>query len=546
MQKKYLSKNNWLLLTTILSIIISIPIIIVLFSILFPKGENWEHILNNLLWIYISDTSLLLILTIIFSTIIGVSCSWLCSNLEFPLRKIISWMLILPLACPGYIIAYVYADIFEYGGYIHNNLELLVSHQINIWPKEGIRSIIGASVILSFVLYPYIYILSRNSFIRSSQSLEETARILGASNISIFLNVSLPMARPAIIGGILLVTMEVIADFGVADYFGISTITAGIFRTWLSLGDRVSALQLSAGLFIFIIFIILLERFSRKGKVFNPDNNLLKLKRTKTKTLGYFISLFCLIPILVGFIIPTCILISFHYSSNNSFLDTDFVTKVFNSFYVASIASTLTLFIAIIYIYSDRIYPNKISKKLIEISTLGYVLPGAVIGLGVIIFLTWADLEISRLFLRYFSIETGLIFTGSIAALVFGYTIRFLTIAHNSCQSNYSQISGLIDDKGKVLGANNFRILKEIHFPLVLPAIISAWLLVFIEAIKELPATLILRPFNFETLSTSVYRFASDERIVKASSSSLLIIFLGFISVLILTRRSGFGIYSKK
>ncbi|MAI06936.1 MAG: hypothetical protein CBC47_07380 [Alphaproteobacteria bacterium TMED87] len=207
--------------------------------------------------------------------------------------------------------------------------------------------------------------------------------------------------------------------------------------------------------------------------------------------------------------------------------------------------STITLFVAILLIYSNRINPNKISKKLVEVSTLGYTLPGAVIGLGVIIFLTWVDLGIAKLALTYFKYDAGLILTGSISALVLGYIIRFLTVAYNSCQSNYSQLDKLIDDKGKVLGAKNSRIVKEIHLPLVLPAILSGWLLVFVEVIKELPATLILRPFNFETLSTSVYRLASDERIIEASSSSLLIICLGVISVLILTSRSSFGIYTK-
>ena len=545
MQNKYLSKNNWLILTIIISLIVSIPIIIVLLSILFPKNQNWEHILDNLLWLYISETFFLVSLTIAISTFFGVMCAWFCTNLEFPFRKIISWMLILPLACPAYIVAYVYADILEYGGFLQTSLEFFLNYKINIWPKEGIRTIIGASFILSTVLYPYIYILSRNSFIQSSKSLEETSKMLGLSKIKILLKVSLPMARPAIIGGILLVTMEVVADFGVSDHFGISTITTGIFRTWLLLGDKISALQLSDSLFIFILFLILLEKSTRKGKVLNPDNNLLKIKRTETKLAGYFVSIFCFIPVILGFIIPILVLIIFHISSSNSFFEIQFLEKIFNSFYVASIASTITLFVAILLIYSNRINPNKISKKLVEVSTLGYTLPGAVIGLGVIIFLTWVDLGIAKLALTYFKYDAGLILTGSISALVLGYIIRFLTVAYNSCQSNYSQLDKLIDDKGKVLGAKNSRIVKEIHLPLVLPAILSGWLLVFVEVIKELPATLILRPFNFETLSTSVYRLASDERIIEASSSSLLIICLGVISVLILTSRSSFGIYTK-
>jgi iron(III) transport system permease protein len=482
----------------------------------------------------------------IVSTFFGVLCAWFCTNVDFPFRKTISWMLVLPLASPAYVIAYVYADLFEYGGIIHLTLENYSNLQIYSWPKEGLRSIFGASLVFAFVLYPYIYLLCRTSFIQKSERLEEISQVLGSSKLKSFFRVSLPMSRPAIIGGLTLIIMEVVADFGVADYFGISTLTTGVFRTWLSLGDRISALQLSAGIFIIIFFIILLENFYRKGDNYNPDNVIKHKKLLNVKGLKYFVTIFCFIPIAIGFIIPIYKLITMHIISSNSLLEISFINNIINSFSVASIASTITLIIAIILIYADRINPSRIIKKLIEVSTLGYALPGAIIGLGVIVVLTWIDLNLSRLSIKYLDYNLGLILTGSITALILSYVIRFLTISFNTCHSSILKINPLIDEKAKILGAKHSRILSTIHFPLMFPAIISAWVLVFVEVIKELPATLILRPFNFETLSTNVYRLASDEKLIEASTSSLIMISLGIISVLILTSKYSLGIYSKQ
>jgi iron(III) transport system permease protein len=522
-----------------IALVVSIPVLVVLAALFSPGSENWVHIRDTVLSDYLRNTAALVLLVALLCSLLGVTTAWLCAACEFPFRKTLSWALVLPLAAPAYVIAYVYTDLLEFAGPVQGWLRSVTGWQAGDYQFPPIRSLPGAAVMLSLVLYPYVYLLCRATFVTQSASLFEAARVLGAGPTSAFFRIALPSARPALAGGLALALMETVADFGVVEYFGVPTFTTGIFRAWYSMGDQGAALQLAAGLFTVVAALVLLEHFARRGRVSNPvSRNHAATRRQLGPGRGWLATLICFLPILLGLIIPLIVLGRYAYSHGDPMLGRNFGDYLSNTFLVAGIAAVVTTGCALWLAYTERLHPSLLGRIGVRVATLGYALPGAMLALGILVAFTELDVALASFAKNRLDSNVGLLLTGTSFALIFAYLVRFLTVAYNACHSGLEKIHRRLDDVGRTLGAGPMRLLKEVHVPLIWPAVFSSLLLVFIDVVKELPATLILRPFNFETLATRVYRLASDERLPEASTAALCIVALGLIPALLLSFKS--------
>ncbi|WP_293344077.1 iron ABC transporter permease [Parvibaculum sp.] len=527
--------SGWTLAALGIALVLLAPSLTVLWSLTAPASENWAHLRSTVIPGYISNTLQLMALVAAITAVVGVGTAWLTVSAEFPGRHIFNWALVLPLATPAYIVAYVYTDLLSFAGPVQTALRGVTGWQVGDYHFPAVRSLPGAAVMLSLVLYPYVYLLARTSFERQSAALFDAARILGAGPMRAFLRVTLPCARPAIAGGLALVLMETISDFGVVDYFAVPTLTAGIFRTWFNLGDAVSAAQIAAWLFIFAIALVFIEFAGRRGRVANP---LARDMTAEPRKLGWLAGLAaafaCALPIVLGFLVPVSVLAHYALIEGDPMLGRNFIAFARNSLVVAVIAASLATAFALLLAYGERLHPTRFNRISIRLATLGYALPGAMIAIGILTLTTGIDHALSDT-AEEFGFSPGLILTGSIAGLVFAYVARFLTAAYNATHSGLEKIHPTLDAAARSLGAQPRRVLSAIHMPLLRGALASAALIVFIDVMKELPATLLLRPFNFETLATRTYRLASDEKLGEASTAALMIVLLGLIPTILLS-----------
>ena len=511
--------------------LVSLPITVTLISLTQPAGPVWEHLQSTVLNEYLVNTLALMTLTGGLSLLFGVSTGWLIGACHFRGRAALSWLLMLPLASPAYIVAYVYTDLLEVSGPVQTTLRSWLSLGITDLQFPPIRNLTGAAVLLSLVLYPYVYLLCRNSFAGRSGAQFDAARVLGHGPFNAFFRVALPAARPAIVGGLALVLMETLADFGVVSYFSVPTFSTGIFRTWLGLGDPQAALKLASLMLLFVIVLVSLEESNRRGAVDRSDISGTS-QITLTGIRGLAAISVCLVPILLGFVVPVITLAIYATDNINAVLQSKFVELALNSVSLAAAAGVGVTLIAWVLAYVKRLHPSSLTHSLIRISTLGYALPGILLAVALLkpvgVFDHWLmDL--------WPGLSTPLL-SGSLFLLLYAYVCRFLTVAYQSVDSGFAGISHDIDAAARTLGTTTVELIRKVHFPLLKPSIFAACLLVFVDVMRELPATLILRPFNFDTLATQVYRLASDERLAEASGSALLIVILGVLPVVLLQR----------
>lgn len=521
------------LATLLIAIPVAIPIIVIASSAFLPETEAYSHIREHLLFEYIGHTILLMILTGIFACIFGGLTAWLTVQYQFPLNRWLAAALVLPLALPTYIAGYVYADLLEFSGPVQSLLREATGWGYGDYIFPAIRSLPGAALVMSLVLYPYIYLLVRANLEAQSATLNQAANVLGVSGFNLFRRVTIPLARPAIAGGTALVLMETIAEFGLVEHFGITTLTTGVYRTWLSMGERDAALKLAGSLFLIVVVLITLEQITRQKGNYNLLSDKAVIKRRLAPVQGWLAFLFCLVPVMLGFLIPVGILAHHALTVGDPMMGRNFSQFVTNSLTLATLVSALCLFGAVCLAYANRTNKNWISQTGIRISTLGYAMPGLILATGALIPLTILD----RWLAEQFTAIDSLIMTGSIGALLFVFVARFMTVAFNTVDGGLKQIHSSLEQAASSLGAGRFRILKQIHLPLLRGSLIYASILVFIDTLKELPATLVLRPFNFETLATRVYRLAADERLPEASMAAILIVGLSLIPTLVIARQ---------
>ena len=511
--------------------LVSLPIVVTLLSLAQPAGPIWEHLRETVLNEYLLNTLALMMLTGGLSLLLGVSTGWLIGACQFRGRATLSWLLMLPLASPAYIVAYVYTDLLEVSGPVQTTLRSWLSLEINDLQFPPIRNLTGAAVLLSLVLYPYIYLLCRNSFAGRSGVQFDAARVLGHGPFSAFFRVALPAARPAIVGGLALVLMETLADFGVVSYFSVPTFSTGIFRTWLGLGDPQAALKLASLMLLFVIVLVGLEEGNRRGAVDRSDiAGASQINLTGIR--AFFAIVTCVLPIVLGFVIPAVTLALYAADNVNAVTQAKFAQLALNSVLLAMTAGVGVTLIAWVLAYVKRLRPSRLTHGLIRISTLGYALPGILLAVALLKPVGGFD---AWLMDTWSGLSTPLL-SGSLLLLLYAYVCRFLTVAYQSVDSGFAGISHDIDAAARTLSTTTSEMIRKIHFPLLRPSIFAACLLVFVDVMRELPATLILRPFNFDTLATQVYRLASDERLAEASGAALLIVILGVLPVVLLQR----------
>jgi len=517
--------------------LLAIPLIVVIANIFVPAGDVWQHLASTVLQDYVLNSLLLMIGVAIGSLILGVGTAWLVSVTEFSGRRFFEWALLLPMAIPAYIIAYTYTGLLDFAGPVQGLLRELTGWGYGDYWFPEIRSLEGAAIMLSLVLYPYIYLLTRAAFLSQSLCVLEVSRSLGNGPWRTFFYVALPLARPAIVAGLSLVLMETLADYGTVQYFGVSTFTTGIFRTWYGLDNAPAAAQLAAILLMFVVVLVTLERYSRRQTRYHHSaRNKQPLRRLKlTGWANTNAALFCWFILCAGFLVPALQLASWVLDTYTTMIDEDFITLFANTLKLAIFSALLALFIALVLNYGRRLQPTNTIRFAIRVAGLGYAIPGTVIAVGVAIPFGWFDNTLDSWMRTQFNISTGLLLSGTIAALLFAYMVRFLTISLHAVETGLERITPSMDEAARAMGEKPLGILGRIHIPMLKGSLLTALLLVFVDVLKELPATLILRPFNFNTLAVRAYELASDERLADSSSAALAIVVAGLIPVILLS-----------
>jgi iron(III) transport system permease protein len=529
----------WLVAGSLLvAALVALPILAVLASLVQPATGTLRHLAGTILPGILLNTALLLLVVGTGVTIIGVGTAWLVSMTRFPGSGALQWLLLLPLAMPAYIIGYAYTDALAFAGPLQTALREAFGWSRGDYWFPDIHNVGGVGLMLTLVLYPYVYLLARAAFLDQSVCVIEASRMLGSGPLRAFLRVGLPMARPAIVAGVALALMETLADFGTVEYFGVQTFTTAIYRTWFGMGDRVAAAQLASGLLAFVALLIALELRSRSDRQFRTG-----VKRPRPVSplplagwRGIAALLACGLPVLLGFIVPVLILLRLHMSGGDPFFGERFLVYARNSFVVGLLAASLTVAAAFLLAYTLRLVTQPMVRGAVRFAALGYAVPGTVIAVGVLMPLGLFDNAIDRAMRDAFGISTGLLLSGTLVALLFAYMVRFLAVATGAIESGFHKVSPRYDDVARTLGTKPFAIVRKVHLPLLRRAALTAFIVVFVDVLKELPATLIVRPFNFDTLAVRVYQLASDERLAQASTGALAIVALGLLPVILLTR----------
>jgi iron(III) transport system permease protein len=528
----------WAPLVTAIALLLAIPVFVILGNVFVPAGEVWEHLYSTVLSDYITNSLLLMVGVGIGSLLLGVTAAWLVSMTEFPGRKYFEWALLLPMAIPAYIIAYTYTGMLDFAGPLQTSLREITGWEYGDYWFPEVRSLQGAAIMMTLVLYPYIYLLTRAAFLSQSLCVLEVSRSLGNGPWKTFFTVALPLARPAVIAGLSLVLMETLADYGTVEYFGVSTFTTGIFRTWYGLDNAPAAAQLAAILLLFVFVLMTLERYSRrKARYHNTSHRQRAIGRFQLQGWNKLAAtLICFFMLLFGFLLPAGQLAIWAVNTADKVIDEQFILLVINSLGLAASAAILALVIALILGYGRRLHPTPLIKSAVRIASMGYAVPGTVIAIGIIIPFGYLDNWLDSWMRNNFDFSTGLLFSGTVFALLFAYMVRFLAVSLNAVETGLERIVPSMDEAARSLGCRPTSILSKIHIPMLKGSLFTAVLLVFVDVLKELPATLILRPFNFNTLAVRAYELAADERLADASSASLAIVLAGIIPVIILNR----------
>ncbi len=533
-----LKQGFWQAALSVMALLVALPILAIFAYLFVPAPEVWQHLVDTVLSDYLINTGLLVTGVAAGVLLLGVPTAWLNSMCEFPGRAVFEWALLLPLAMPAYIVAYTYTGMLDFAGPVQTGLRDLTGLGYGEYWFPEIRSLPGAVLMLSLVLFPYVYLLARAAFLEQSVCVLEVSRTLGCNRWQSFQRVALPLARPAIITGLSLALMETLADFGTVQYFGVSTFTTGIYRTWFGLGNGAAAAQLAAVLMSFVFILILLERWSRhKARYHHTSNKYSRLPKYPLQGRWALTAIVvCALPLVLGFVIPVLQLAWWSLTTADTGFTADFIDLIQHSLMLAALAAFLALVLALLLGYGKRVNHDPLINFTSRVAAMGYAIPGTVIAIGVLIPFTWLDRQLNVVFSQWFDFSPGLLFGGTLFTLLFAYNVRFLSVSLQTVEAGLGKIKPTLDDAGRSLGLNAVGVLQRIHLPVMKGTLLTALLLVFVDVLKELPATLILRPFDFNTLAVRAYEMASDERLADAGLPSIMIVAAGVIPVVLLSR----------
>ena len=524
--------RSWRALSVAIGLALALPLAIVAAHLFVPGGEAWAHLSATVLPGYAWATLQLAVAVAAGVFVIGVACAWLVATCEFPGRRAFEWALLLPLAVPAYVLAYAYTDLLQFSGPVQSAMRSAMGWGPGDFRLPEIRSLGGAALLFSFALYPYVYMLARVAFVEQSASLAEAGRTLGLSPRAAFLRVSLPLARPAIAAGVSLALMETLADFGTVSYFGVQTFTTGIFRAWLSMGEPVSAAKLSVLLLAMVAILLAAERALRRGGRFEQPSSTPRKRWALGGAKAWVATIACALPLAAGFVLPVAHLAQLSISGGSDAWGARFGRLVMNTTLLGAFAAFVTVALALLLAYGARISRSAVATGINRVVGLGYAMPGAVIAIGVLIVTTRIDHALSGA-----GLLAAVALTGSVAALIYAYAIRFLAIALQAVESGLERITPHMEDAARSLGLGPAETLARVHAPILRSSLITAALLVFVDVMKELPATFVMRPFNLDTLAVQAYHFASDERLAEAAAASLAIVAVGLVPLIVASRR---------
>ena len=531
--------NGWTLWALYITGLVMVPILTVATLALFPTENIWPHLLNTTLPRYFRTTVSLMVSVGLGAAVVGTVTAWLIARYRFVGAGWLEWALLMPLAIPAYVGAYALVDLLEYAGPVQTALRGMIGWETarDYWFPE-IRSFPAACFVLTFALYPYVYLLARAAFRDQSSASDDVAKSLGRGAFARFWRIGLPLARPAIAAGAAIVMMETVNDFGTVDYFAVQTLTTGIFSVWLQSGNAGGAAQLACVILAVIIVLVSLEKSARRRmKFFNLSTWHRGVEKTQlTGRRGVIAFTLCALPVVIGFVIPTSVLGWHALNHLDEWTNPALIKALLNTLRVATIAALITVFAGVVMVYGVRLARSETPKRLLPITSIGYAAPGAVLGVGILIPLAWFDNRLADGIWELTGYDIGLILTGTSAAIIYAYCVRFFAIAQGAADAAMGRVSPNLANAARSLGRNRLQTLKEVYFPLMSGSVGSALLLVFVDCVKELPATLLLRPFNYNTLATLVHEQASLENLSQAAPASLYIICVGLLAALLLAK----------
>ncbi len=533
------SSPAWTAAVAVALAVMLLPLVTIGVLAITPEENIWPHLASTVLPRSLRETVLLMTGVGLLTLAIGTSTAWFVTMYRFPGRALIDRLLVIPLAMPTYIVAYCYADLLDFAGPVQGGLRAIFGWTTvhDYWFPE-IRSLGGGVFVMAMVLYPYVYLTARASFVQQSVCVLEVARTLGRTALGTFWSVALPLARPALAAGVALALMECLNDIGAVQYLGIETLTVSVYTTWLQRSNLGGAAQLSAVMLMFVALLFAAERFARgRGRFHHTTGRYRSIPFSDVEGWrGYLAAAVCVLPFLLGFLVPFAVLIrpAMHFAREATLAD--FWQTAGNSMMLAAMAAVLAVSCALLLAYAQRVAANGFTRPAVQVAGLGYAVPGTVLALGLLIPLARLDNTVDTLARDLFGVSTGLLLSGSVVALVIAYTIRFLAVSLGSVEAGLHRISPNLDAAARTLGQSSLATLWRVHMPLLLPALGAGGLLVFVDSMKELPATLLLRPFNFETLATQVYNYAALEQFERAAPGALTIVAIGLIPVLLLHR----------
>ncbi|MEQ8194520.1 MAG: iron ABC transporter permease [Rhodospirillales bacterium] len=533
------SFSPWHTGTVLIAALIALPLLTVFGIALSPSDDIWHHLATTVLPDYILTTLGLMIGVGTGVFVIGVGTAWLTTMCRFPGRRIFQWALLLPLAVPAYVIAYVYTDVLEYAGPVQSALRDLFGwkNAQDYW-FPSIRTLGGAVSMMTLVLYPYVYLLSRAAFLEQSVCCLEVSRTLGRGPWRSFFTVALPLARPAIVIGLTLALMETLNDFGTVDFFAVSTFTAGIYDVWFNMNNRAGAAQLAVILMVFVLMLIGAERWARQGQRYHHTST--KYRELPGYRLrggrGMLAFLACLMPVAFGFLLPVGVLVNYALDYYERALSGNFLQFAWHSLTLSTLCAAGAVLIGLFMAYSVRLRPRRSIRIATRVAGIGYAVPGAILAIGTVIALAAIDHALDDFLKRSFGLSTGLLMSGTIVAIVFGYLVRFLALSLGTMEAGLAKITANMDGAARTLGKSPGATLRRVHFPMIKASILTAAILVFVDCMKELPMTILLRPFNYETLATYVHQYATDGLLEESALGAVSIVAAGILPVIILSR----------
>ena len=533
-EKNYLWKTS----SGVLALLLVLPILAIFTTAVGETNELFSHLMSTVMPTYAFNTVALVAGTMALSLLFGIPSAWVMAMCRIPGERVLQWALVLPLAMPGYIVGYIFTDWFDFAGPIQILLRDLTGWGPGDYWFPDIRTLTGAIIVLSLVLYPYVYLLCRAAFMEQNVSLLQSARLLKCSPWESFRRISLPLVRPSIAVGLSLVAMETVGDFGTVSYFAVNTLTTAVYDTWLGYSSLTAAAKISAIMLVVVILLLSTERYSRrKQKLFqNQFSSREDFRYLLTGWKKWLAVSWCWGLVCVAFIFPLGQLVIYAYKYFAQSWTAEFREYALNSLYVSLTAAVIGVLVALIVNFCQRVNPGRKSLAFMRLSSMGYAVPGTVLAIGVMVPVLFMDHLVNDVAKYMGWGRPGLIFSGSMFALIFAMVVRFSAVAIGSIESSLSKVSPSLDMASRTMGCNANTMLWRVHFPLVRRGALIAGLLVFIESMKELNAALLLRPFNFETLATYVYNFASDEHLELAAMPAVLLVLVGLVPLVIVNR----------